>query len=191
MSRRFCSTITTAPMISKGRKTEPSGPHARPGQPFFGQIQLRGGKSIGLLKGRETDPVAVPVPAFYPDHEINPRGNRPALRLHLAHGSAGGLDFGAVGRRWLARQYDHFPVQRPRHAPAPAQAIHLRRRSQDPADDFFGPTTPGSYHPARCDQISPAASTSAPHRSRSPGSRCPITWRDKICSAGILSRGTT
>ena len=40
------------------------------GQPFFGQIQLRGGKSIGLLKGPGIDPASVPVPSFYPDHEI-------------------------------------------------------------------------------------------------------------------------
>ncbi len=40
------------------------------GQPFFGQIQLRGGKSIGLLKGPGVDRASVPVPSFYPDHEI-------------------------------------------------------------------------------------------------------------------------
>lgn len=40
------------------------------GKPFFGQIQLRGGKSISLLKGPEVDRASVPVPSFYPDHEI-------------------------------------------------------------------------------------------------------------------------
>ncbi|MCZ6631786.1 MAG: sulfatase [bacterium] len=41
-----------------------------PDKPFFGQIQLRGGKSIGLLEGPEVDRASVPVPPYYPDHEI-------------------------------------------------------------------------------------------------------------------------
>jgi N-sulfoglucosamine sulfohydrolase len=40
------------------------------GKPFFGQIQLKGGKSIGQLKGPKVDRSSVRVPAFYPDHEI-------------------------------------------------------------------------------------------------------------------------
>ncbi len=47
----------------------------KPDQPFFGQIQLRGGKRRDAP--RKTDPAAVPVPPYYPDH--------PAFRKEIAH----------------------------------------------------------------------------------------------------------
>ncbi len=40
----------------------------RPGQPFFGQLQLAGGKSGKQAK--EIDPVKVTLPPYYPDHEV-------------------------------------------------------------------------------------------------------------------------
>ena len=46
-----------------------------PDQPFFGQIQLRGGKRADALK--KTDPNDVPVPPYYPDH--------PVYRREIAH----------------------------------------------------------------------------------------------------------
>ena len=46
-----------------------------PDQPFFGQIQLRGGKRGDAPK--KTDPDAVPVPPYYPDH--------PIYRREIAH----------------------------------------------------------------------------------------------------------
>lgn len=45
------------------------------GQPFFGQIQLRGGKKAGAPK--RVDPQEVPVPPYYPDH--------PVYRKEIAH----------------------------------------------------------------------------------------------------------
>ncbi|MCG8584638.1 MAG: sulfatase [Pirellulales bacterium] len=55
------------------------------GQPFFAQIQLRGGKNSGRFKGRtatgkkstDTDPAKMEVPPYYPDH--------PIIRRELAH----------------------------------------------------------------------------------------------------------
>ena len=46
-----------------------------PDQPFFGQIQLLGGKRENAP--RRTDPGAVPVPPYYPDH--------PVYREEIAH----------------------------------------------------------------------------------------------------------
>jgi len=40
-----------------------------PGAPFFGQIQLSGGKHNGKI-GNPTDPAKVGVPPYYPDHPI-------------------------------------------------------------------------------------------------------------------------
>ncbi|MDX1637177.1 MAG: sulfatase [Balneolaceae bacterium] len=45
------------------------------GQPFFGQIQLRGGKKGSAP--RRVDPQEVPVPPYYPDH--------PVYRREIAH----------------------------------------------------------------------------------------------------------
>ncbi len=45
------------------------------GQPFFGQIQLTGGKRRGAPK--RVDPATVPVPPYYPDH--------PVYRDEIAH----------------------------------------------------------------------------------------------------------
>ena len=59
---------------------EPKWVRVFPRSAIFGQIQLRGGKSIGVLKRRETDPAAVPVPSFYPDHEII-RRNSPCTTI--------------------------------------------------------------------------------------------------------------
>jgi len=55
------------------------------GQPFFAQIQLRGGKNSGRFAGSEkgragkthTDPAKVEVPPYYPDH--------PIIRREIAH----------------------------------------------------------------------------------------------------------
>jgi len=55
------------------------------GQPFFAQIQLRGGKNSGNFKGNQktgrndtdTDPAQVEVPPYYPDH--------PIIRREIAH----------------------------------------------------------------------------------------------------------
>jgi len=49
---------------------------AKPGQPFFGQIQLRGGKNSGRVKN-PTDPADVTVMPYYPDH--------PIIRKEIAH----------------------------------------------------------------------------------------------------------
>lgn len=54
-------------------------------QPFFAQIQLRGGKNTGQFAGAKkidndkthTDPTAVEVPPYYPDHEV--------IRKEIAH----------------------------------------------------------------------------------------------------------
>ena len=45
------------------------------GQPFFGQIQLRGGKKGNAPK--KVDPADVPIPPYYPDH--------PVYRREIAH----------------------------------------------------------------------------------------------------------
>ncbi len=55
------------------------------GQPFFAQIQLRGGKNTGNFDGHkksgkndtDTDPAKVEVPPYYPDH--------PIIRREIAH----------------------------------------------------------------------------------------------------------
>ncbi len=59
----------------------------KPGQPFFAQIQLKGGKNNGNFKGNnkavgrnaapDTDSDKVTVPPYYPDH--------PIIRRELAH----------------------------------------------------------------------------------------------------------
>ncbi|HIF34009.1 MAG TPA: sulfatase [Planctomycetaceae bacterium] len=41
----------------------------KPGQPFFAQIQLRGGKNRSVKK-HSTDPAAVVLPPYYPDHPV-------------------------------------------------------------------------------------------------------------------------
>ncbi len=64
-----------------GKRIGFSGPHWRKrkdDQPFFAQIQLRGGKNSGNFTGHQktgrndtdTDPAAVKLPPYYPDHEI-------------------------------------------------------------------------------------------------------------------------
>lgn len=41
-----------------------------PGQPFFAQIQLRGGKHRGAKVPKPVDPAAVKLPPYYPDHPV-------------------------------------------------------------------------------------------------------------------------
>ena len=64
-----------------GRGTGFRGPlwtKRKEGQPFFAQIQLRGGKNSGNFaghkkkgkKGPSTDPAKMKIPPYYPDHEI-------------------------------------------------------------------------------------------------------------------------
>ncbi len=71
-----------------GRRIGFRDPHWRrreAGQPFFAQIQLRGGKNSGKYKGSKriakkethTDPARVEVPPYYPDHAI--------IRREIAH----------------------------------------------------------------------------------------------------------
>ena len=71
-----------------GRGIGYRGPHWRMRkhlQPFFAQIQLRGGKNTGNFAGSKknaqnethTDPATVSVPPYYPDH--------PVIRRELAH----------------------------------------------------------------------------------------------------------
>lgn len=71
-----------------GRRIGFNGPEWRkraPNQPFFAQIQLRGGKNTGQYAGAQkvaknethTDPAVVEVPPYYPDHEI--------IRKEIAH----------------------------------------------------------------------------------------------------------
>ena len=177
-------------MDFKGAKNGSDWSGCPPGQPFFGQIQLRGGKSIGLLKGPGIDPATVPVPSFYPDHEIIRR----EIALHydciLAHRPASGMDFGAIRRRWIARKHNHFFIQRPRDAVAAAQAIYLRRGPQSPIDDFLA----GQYRYLKTlEAYAPTSSvalTSVPPLSRSLASMCPITWKVKICLASVSSNAT-
>ena len=52
----------------KGAKDGTEWTGRRPGQPFFGQIQLTGGKYSNPPK--RVSPSAVTVPPYYPDHEI-------------------------------------------------------------------------------------------------------------------------
>ncbi|MEM7231329.1 MAG: sulfatase, partial [Planctomycetota bacterium] len=59
----------------KGAKNGSDWTGRKPGQPFFGQIQLRGGKRGN--SPRKTDPAKVPVPPYYPDH--------PSIRSSIAH----------------------------------------------------------------------------------------------------------
>ena len=71
-----------------GRRIGFGGPHwqkRKEGQPFFAQIQLRGGKNSGKFRGSkiagrndtDTDPAKVDVPPYYPDH--------PIIRREIAH----------------------------------------------------------------------------------------------------------
>ncbi len=71
-----------------GRRIGFNGPDWRkrnPDQPFFAQIQLRGGKNSGRFAGNkkhgendtDTDPEAVDVPPYYPNH--------PIIRREIAH----------------------------------------------------------------------------------------------------------
>jgi arylsulfatase A-like enzyme len=41
-----------------------------PGQPFFSQIHLRGGKDRAVKTGPPVDPATVSVPPYYPDHPV-------------------------------------------------------------------------------------------------------------------------
>jgi arylsulfatase A-like enzyme len=59
----------------KGAKNGTGWSGRAPDQPFFGQIQLRGGKRGDAPK--KTDPARVPVPPYYPDH--------PVYREDIAH----------------------------------------------------------------------------------------------------------
>lgn len=52
----------------KGAKGGSDWSGRKDGQPFFGQIQLRGGK-LGSAP-RRVDPAKVPVPPYYPDHPV-------------------------------------------------------------------------------------------------------------------------
>ena len=124
-------------MDFKGAKNGSDWSGCPDGQPFFGQIQLRGGKSIGLLKGPGIDPASVPVPSFYPDHEIIRR----EIALHydcIAHTDR------QVG--WILERLQEdglrentiifFFSDHGMRLPA-AQAIYLRRRPQNPIDHFM------------------------------------------------------
>jgi len=42
----------------------------KPGQPFFAQIQLRGGKNRGAKVPHPVDPAQVKLPPYYPDHPV-------------------------------------------------------------------------------------------------------------------------
>ena len=42
----------------------------KPGQPFFAQIQLRGGKNRGAKVPHPVEPAAVKLPPYYPDHPV-------------------------------------------------------------------------------------------------------------------------
>jgi arylsulfatase A-like enzyme len=42
----------------------------KPGQPFFAQIQLRGGKYRGVEVADPVDPAKVKLPPYYPDHTV-------------------------------------------------------------------------------------------------------------------------
>ena len=59
----------------KGAKDGSAWSGREEGQPFFGQIQLRGGKRGNAP--RRVDPADVPVPPYYPDH--------PVYRREIAH----------------------------------------------------------------------------------------------------------
>jgi len=59
----------------KGAKDGTEWSDRAPNQPFFGQIQLLGGKREDAP--RRTDPADVPVPPYYPDH--------PVYRQEIAH----------------------------------------------------------------------------------------------------------
>ncbi len=59
----------------KGAKNGSAWSGRNDGQPFFGQIQLRGGKKGNAPK--KVDPSEVPVPPYYPDH--------PVYRKEIAH----------------------------------------------------------------------------------------------------------
>ncbi|MCG8448282.1 MAG: sulfatase [Pirellulales bacterium] len=62
--------------MSSGKMLPPLWRKRQAGQPFFAQIQLKGGKSVfGKLK-KLTDPEQVEVMPYYPDH--------PAIRQHIA-----------------------------------------------------------------------------------------------------------
>jgi hypothetical protein len=78
----FYANVSAGPKKPKGKKgKKPQGPQAAgggpapwrslpKGKPFFGQIQLKGGKG-NLGAGKKTDPASVTVPADYPQDDLH------------------------------------------------------------------------------------------------------------------------
>ncbi len=71
----YAGEYTTHPLYGKSGKRQVGWTDRQPGQPFFGQVQLYGGKEIygNSFKGKVKTPVdrkAFDVPPYYPDHPM-------------------------------------------------------------------------------------------------------------------------